>query len=342
MSLTTLADLQSNNERLLQVASSCGNSTEFISLVNKATRMLLKRGNFYGTVQPIVCAAYGNTVTWPNYVGSILAMNVCGRHVDLYNHWYKFMPYDEHRHREWAWAYEQAGRVYQHGELRADFNATSPVFNQLDPLYPMPLRIYIDNPTDAGKTITILGKDANGQIINTLRQDGTWQDGLVVTLAYPFTDTPVSFQIVTRVVKPVTNGVVRGFAIDTANSVLRDLAYYRPTDTNPDYVVSHLQGRKHCPSAPYRVEALVKLQFVPVSNPQDLVLIEDADALTDMVSAIKLKEAGEIDEGQKYELSAIRELNYGLRNKYPIEQFNVSFRPFGNARPERQNIGTMI
>lgn len=339
--LLTLEQCQSSSERLIQIASSCATGSDFISLVNTACRKLMKRGSFFGTVQPIACAAYGNTVTWPAYVGTILALNVCGRPVELFNHWYRFMPYDEQKHRNWANRWMDGGKR-QCGDLRAEFGATSPVFNQMNPLRAMPLRFFIDNASDAGQTITIFGKDQNGQIINTLRPDGTWQDGLLVTLAYPSVDTAVQFQVVNRVLKSQTNGVVRGYQIDLANSVLRDLCYYRPFETSPDYVVSTLQGPIMCPAQPYKVEALVKLQFVPVANPQDLVIIEDIDALTIMVQAQKAREAGDIEDAKAMEVDAVSELNYQLRDKYPLEAFNVSYRPFGNARLEKQRIGTMI
>jgi hypothetical protein len=331
--LTTLQDLQ--NSRIKQIASACSSSGEFISLVNDATRTLMKRGNFWGTVQPIVCAAYGGEITWPAYVGTVLALNVCDRPTQLQNRWYQFMPFDTSHHRNMA-----KGYIARPDYPVTKMVKTSPVFQPLNPLFPMPLRFFIDNATDAGQTITIFGKDSNGQVVNTLRPDGTYQDGLVVTLAYPSVDTAIAFQRIDRVLKTVTNGVVRGYAIDIANSVLRDLAYYLPYETSPDYQVSHIPTPHGV--TPFKVEALVKLSFVPVSNPQDMVLIENIDALKVMIQSIKAGEAGDIESKRLFEAEAFRELNYELRDKYPLEQFTVSFRPFGTARLERQAIGTNI
>ena len=73
----------------------------------------------------------------------------------------------------------------------------------------------------------------------------------------------------------------------------------------------------------------------PVVNPDDLVLIENEDAIRDMVMAIKQKEAGELQEAAASEANAFRELNYQMRDRFPIEQFTIDFRPFGNASLNR-------
>ena len=342
--LLTLDQLR-NNSRLNQIASTCTSSSEFSSLVNEATEALMTRGNWWGTVQPISCAIYSNKITWPRYVGTVLAMNVCDKPVDLSNKWYKFMPFDAARHPQWA--KQSAANDWYSGNLKSDSAMTSPVFNQMNPAYPMPIQIYIENSSDAGKYITIFGKDSNGQVLRSLRSDGSYQEGVIIAMQYPFTQTQASFQIVTRVLKDVTNGPVRLYQMDLSNSVRREMAYYEPSETNPEYVVNQLRGHNFDVQtslgyiSPVKVDALVKLNYVPVVNGQDIVQIDNARALKFMIQSIKLDEANDTKGSQEFELKAFRELNYEMRNKYPIEQFTVSFRPFGSARLERQQIGTV-
>jgi len=341
--LLTLDQLR--NSRLVEIASACSSSSAFSSLVNEATEALMNRGSWWGTVQPISCAIYSNKVTWPRYVGTVLAMNVCDKPVDLYNKWYRFMPFDAARHPTWAG--NSSNNNWYWGNAKSDMAMTSPVFNQMNPAYPMPVQIYIENSADAGKNIILFGKDSNGQVIRSLRSDGSYQEGLAVAMQYPYTQTPVSFQIITRVLKDTTTGPVRMYQIDLSNSVKRDLAYYEPSETSPEYVVSKLDGvnMDNADSfgyiSPRKVDALVKLSFVPVVNGQDLVQIDNVRALKFMIQSIKLDESGDPKASQEYELKAFREMNYEMRNKYPIEQFTVSFRPFGSARLERQQIGTV-
>ena len=80
-----------------------------------------------------------------------------------------------------------------------------------------------------------------------------------------------------------------------------------------------------------RITALVKLAFVPVVNPNDLVLIENEDALCHMIQSIRYREAGNAGAATQFELDAFRELNYQLRDRFPIEQLTIDFRPFGTA-----------
>ena len=76
------------------------------------------------------------------------------------------------------------------------------------------------------------------------------------------------------------------------------------------------------------VTALVKLKFVPAKLDTDLVLIQNLDALKDMMQAIQFKEANDIASAREYELSAIRELNLELNDQTPLDQTPVSMQPF--------------
>ena len=335
--LITFGDLQSS--RIRDIASACPTSAEFASLVNAATRQLMKRGNFWGTVQPMQGCVYNNCITWPRYVETVLALNRFDRPTEVANRWYQFMQPDESNRRD-ACNYDLHGWA---GNLTTVFGGNQPVFNAIPCGLSRFIRFYPDNVTDVGKTITLYGTDSNGQVLTGLRADGTWQDGLVLTLAVPYVQSPVALTKIFRVVKDVTNGRVRGYQFDSVQNMVFDLAVYQPTETSPDYIVSKITGCRNQTACCgiTKVTALVKLAFVPVVNPDDLVLIEDEDALRDMVYSIKKKESGDLQSSLALELSAIRELNFQARNRYPIEQFQVSFRPFGDAPFSRVTGGFM-
>ncbi len=339
--LLTLGDLQTS--RVIQIASAPPTSSEFLSLLNAAIRQLLNRGNWWATVQPMEGCVTDQCVTWLRYVSAVLAVNAGTQQTELANRWGRFLPWD-HNNTGWACDYFQHGRG---GNLTVEMDGTVPVFNPIACNTGMYLQFFIDNPADIGAILTVFGIDANGQVIRTVHSDGTWQEGVELTLATPYVQTPMRVRKVTRVLKPVTDGMVRGYQWDGSlsgtNPLLLDLCAYAPSETSPQYLHSRLHGfRPHGACCAFsRITALVKLGYVPLANPDDLVLIENEDAIRDMVMAIKAKEAGDVAGALAAEASAFRELNYQMRERFPIEQFTTDFRPFGTASLSRVTGGFM-
>lgn len=329
-----------------RIAGACSSSDEFLDLTNDSVRQLMNVGNFWGTVQPMRGCIWGDCITWPRQVGSILAINSCNRPIPISNFWYSYMPWDE-SHIQCASNNIKNGSI---GNVVVDNDGTTSVFNQIPCNTSMYLQFYITRPEDIGRHITVFGIDNGGQTIRTQRQDGTWQDGVVLTFALPFVQTTFAVRRVDRIIKDETAGQVNGFQWDgsalrdATNPLLFDLCHYEPSETNPDYIHSRIQGAgKSCVcSGTKQVSALVKLKYTPIKHDDDLVLIDNTDAIRDMIFSIREKEAGNLAQSQALELSSIRELNRQLRDRFPIEQFQVSFRPFGSASLRKQSIGSLI
>lgn len=329
-----------------RIAAVVPSGDEFRDLTNDAVRELMRRGNFWGTVQPMRGCIYGSCVTWPRQVGTVLAINSCNRPIPLKNFWYSYVPWDE-SHYQCAANHIRNGWT---GNIVAVNDGTSPVFNPIACNTDMYLQFYPSVPTDVNKKITIYGIDTDGQVIRGQRADKTWQDGVELLLSLPYVQTPFKIRRVDRVVKSVTNGVVRGYqwdgisTRDGVNPLLYNLAQYDASETTPEYMHSRISG-VGCNCAcdgTQQISALVKLAYVPIEHEDDLVLIDNTDALRDMIMSIREKEGGNIEKSQALELSAFRELNYQLRDKFPIEQFVSDFRPYGSARLQRRKIGSLI
>lgn len=324
--------------RVLQIASADPDSPEFESLVNSATRQLMNRGNWWGTVQAIRGCVYDGCVVWPRQVAAVLAMNVCGHPTMPANRWYDFMQWDG-LCSDWATAFNRRWRGNL-GQGVSVSDRTMPVFNPIPCGQDRLIRIYIDNPDDVGKTIRLFGIDGNGQVLTSERDDGTVQDGIVLTLKLPYVEPAFFFRRIDRVVKDQTLSRIRMYQLDI-NGVHYDMATYEASETSPDYVRTRVHVRNCNGTCPTMITALVKLAYIPVHFNDDLVLIENVDALRDMVMSIKHKENGDIVSSRAAEQSAFRELNYELRNRMPDEQFIVSFRPFGNDSLAGRGVGML-
>lgn len=315
--LNTFGNIQKS--RVVEVANCSPTSPEFASLVNESIDSLMRRGNWLGTTAPMQGCVYDGCVVWPRYVASVLALNTRCRHSSVANHWFQFMDWE----REWHYGlYEDYRR---RGRTAVSINdGTLPVFNPIPCGQSRGVRFYLDNQTDAGKTIVIYGLDANNQVLTGARSDGTTQDGWQITM----NRTPVQtlpLNKIFRVVKDPTLGRVRGYQVDS-NGVLYDMAIYDPSETSPDYIRTRVG---HSPSG--MISALVKLAFIPVQYPDDLVPIENIEAIANMVYSIKKKEQGDLQNSVALDKLAIRSLNYEMRTRYPDEQFIVNFNPFGRG-----------
>ena len=324
--------------RLRRIAGACPNSADFLELLNDAIRMLIRRGNWWATVQRMTGCIYNNCLVWPRQVGSVLALNRCGHSIPPKNHWYGFsavLPEDV----------QNQGRCGDRcwGDVAARENGTTSVFNQIPCLNDRYLQFYCMQPTDVGKKITIFGVDANGQTIRSLRSDGTYQDGLVLTLAIPYVQTPYLIRRVDRVLKDPTDGMVHGYQFD--GSTLYDLAHYDPQEIAPDYRQSRIMSG--CPGSrpgccPGQITALVKLAYTPVVYDDDWVMIENLDALAMMMQAIKQSDNYDSDESEKMVARAVHEMNLELRDRLQLDQTVVNFQPYGTASLNRVRVGRML
>lgn len=331
--MVTLASAKAS--RLQRVAGTCSNTDDFLDLVNEATRMLMNRGNWWNTVKRVQFCSYNNCLTFPRQVGTLLALNTCGRSIPPKNNWYNFSDVLPEDVTHW----QQNGHGFggcNHGFAAVDSGTTS-VFNQIPCNTARYVRFYVVQPGDAGKTITIFGIDGNGQTVRTLRADGTFQDGAVLTLAVPFVNSGITLRRLDRVIKDPTDGPIYGYQDDGTN--LYDLAYYEASETLPEYRTNCIETGG-CAKKQYT--ALVKLQFIPVQHDDDLVLIDNLDALAMMIQALKQSDAYDHQGAEVATMRAVKELNLELRNKLPIAQTPARVHYQGGASLLRQRIGYII
>lgn len=330
---------------MANVLGVCGNSDQAKAYINQGTRLLMKRGNFWGTVQMISACVFNECITWPRYVGTVLALNTCNRPLTIWNDWYAFVPFGPGGAAAEGFVFSRG--LECHGNMAVDNYGTSPVFNQIPCGKNFYIRAYPQTRNDVGKKIVIFGIDSNGQTIRTKRADGTLQDGVELIIAVPFVSTSFQIREITRIVKEKTQGSVRLFQYDATNNVLLSCAYYEPSETGPDYRLSrvhHLQlaGCCACSNGQKTIKGLVKLQFVPVESDNDLVLISNLDALALIIQSVRERNAGHLEEANSLEASSIHDLNLELRDKFPMEQTPISVNPFGTALPVRHSIGRII
>lgn len=322
----------------------CPTSDVFRDYANKGTRLLMNRGNFWGTVERIKFCVYNGCVVYPRFVGTVLAENICGRNSEMWNNWYQFMPLSRADFCGGGFQWHGVEGAMCSGNLKTINDGVSPVFNPIACGRPNYVRAYPSVQQDVGKKTRIFGINEGGQVVRTQNADLTWADGVELTMAIPFVSTSMKFREITRITKVETQNIVRYYQYDADNDVLLDLVFLEPTELSPMYRKSKLPTRCRGGSCNglTSVEALVKLEFIPVKYPTDLVQISNRDALSDMMLSVKYSNAGDAAMAKDFEAKSIREMNLELNNRYPNDQTAVEINPFGSALPERHCVGSII
>lgn len=325
--MITLLDTK-NDEGILAVSGGCSNSSRFNYLINAATRQLMRRGDWVGTITPIHVCVRNGCLVFPRYVGSIRKLNLCSRRpnngsmqaVPLKNEWFEFIEPRAFRHGFSGMGEQPVmfseGRAPAYSDIYGDGRL---------------VRAYPRCQADIGKTITIFGVDNGNQPLRTNNGDGTWSDGVTITLADPFGSTSLFVRRIDRVVKDVTQCQVFLYAYNASADVLEDLAIYDPGETSPDYQRYKLQsqqGRSCCGNA-NSVVALVKLQYIPAKFDTDLVIIDNLDALKLEIQSIRAGEAGDRELMKQFQADAVAECNRALEDAFPDDTVPISNEVFG-------------
>jgi len=325
--LATFAEIKSS--RALEIADVAVGSSKFKTLVNEASRRLLRRGDWAGTVISVYVCVRNGCIVWPRYVGQIRKANLCHHAIPVRSVYYDYFEadaFESWKHCGWLGMDCQSSLVhYGRAPVHQDIKGEARY-----------VRLYHTVNEDLGKTVTIFGEDNNGQILR--RRDpatGTYYDGVTLVAQLPYAQTPGYVRRIDRVLKDVTQGDFRLYAYDTANAVLEDVALYEPTETNPAFVRYKLSGA--CGTAccsttsPFGVAALVKLKYLPIINDQDLVLIQNLDALKLMMQSVRCGEGQDFASAKAYELEAVRELNHELNDETPEDQIAVNVDCFSGS-----------
>lgn len=340
--MNTLANCKASS-RIRRIAGSCNGSQDYLDLVNDAVRMLVTRGDFYGTVRKVCACIRCGDIVWPRQVGTVLAINSCNRTVPPANHWAEFEDLTRHDLTHY-WGLGNCGQI---SGVQGN---TVPVFNPIsgsDGVAGVYIRFYPTQQSDVGKTITIFGIDSNGEELRSTRPDGSIQDGIVTMLALPFvtmngSDRNVpSMRHITRVIKDVMDGPVYCFQYRAADNVMLDLARWESSETLPDYATTRLSGQHvgACAGCAPMISALVKLKHIDAIVDDDLIIVENLDAIAMMMQAIKLGDSYDPAQKRAMELEAVREMNLELRTRLPLDQINITLAPFGTALPRHAGIG---
>lgn len=309
---------------IANIAGKCANSDAFADLINEATRRLMKRGGWWNTELLLKICAYGCEITWPRFVGTVLGVRPCGSgSAMMRNQWWNIVG---PANCLGGWA---TGTGWQGGTVTIMDETPGPTYNEVTGNTGKIIQYSVVKNQDYGKTIRLFGFQYGNQPLQEKDANGNWVMGLTLTAANPYGRTTTLVTKITSVTREQTQGMTYLYEVDALGN-LHDLAEYQPTETNPQYRRSKIQNMCGIPyfTDAYerkvrKLEALIKLEYIPVQTDDDFLMISSLDALKFAIQAIRAEEAQDFVQAKIAMDAAILDLNMELRDRFPSMQTSI-------------------
>lgn len=273
------------------------------------------------------------SITTPREVARLERMTVCNRPVNIQNEFYEFLDFGIGIQPRPFCNYLE---TYERGVF--------PTFTDLIPGNKI-IRVFLTSVDDVSRRVMVQGTDQNDNTIYT--QDGlTNVQGVFVSLASPFADTPMIINSISGIQKDVTVGPVKFFEVDSAGNQ-RLLLTMEPSETVAAYrryFVNGVPATCCNTGAPPQVIAMAKLELMPVTVDTDYLLIQNIQALIHETQSMRFDEMdsdGASKKSAEHHRAAIRMLQGELVHYEGKDRPAIEFKPFGSAFLERQRIGTL-
>lgn len=306
-------------------------------ICNRASYRMLNRGDFIGSMQLIRFCISSGCITLPRQVERIDEAMLNGVPLSIHNPWWQFVPPTSPRCGGGYWGgygpFTWGGGHMEDRGYYATFRDINPGSKKI--------RIYPNSPNDVGEEVYVQGMDDNNQF---LLEDPAY-NGIKLTLAMPYVESSVYVSSILGVIKPVTEGNLDLYEVDTLDGNSRRLlATYEPSETTIQLRRYRVPGFSCCAESDDSTTtktllALVKIKHLPVSRPTDYLVIENPAAFEEMIRCLEKKDADQNQQATEAELNAVRELNLEKRNRSPKSQLTVAVRTQGSAQPYRKGIG---
>ena len=205
-------------------------------------------------------------------------------------------------------------------ESVANSAAAAAVESSQEPLFAsFRLVAFSTSEADVGKYLTLYGRDAMNQSLGSPLPGmalpiHAWAGGvegeIVMDMAsYPDPNFVLSDPVrdVVGVAKPATSGFVSIYSYDETTHQMYFLSKYHPQETNPRYRRYRITSPDYVNGS--SIYALCELGFVPLLHADDVLIVQNMDALKLMVMAIELENERDFQAAKAYEADAYRLIN---------------------------------
>ena len=289
--------------------------------INQATRRIMNRPRKPVHVERIVrFFSRKDAITLPMEVEKILHYTVDGNPAPLFSRAYEFVSggwgeiachapcmsgkYLVDMGNHFSTAFELPSME------AADGSDQEPVFSSFK------LAAFSTSAKDVTKALVIYGRGEKNEVLGSpnpgmqlpIQQwSGGVEGNIFMELAskpeiIPAVSEPV--RSVERVQKPQTEGFVSLYSYDPVTHQMYFLSKFHPQETNPRYRRYRITQPDYVNGS--SIYALCELGYVPLQSPDDVLIVQNMDALKMMVMAIEMENERDFQAAKAYEADAYR------------------------------------
>jgi hypothetical protein len=282
----TVADVLSDVKRVL---GGCDDDVAY-SNINHAVEILAAESEWNPLLGYLdVCVGCDRFITLPRQVGTVLAVNIGGSPSLGHDHWFKF-----HLNGPGISCQQTCDFHWYDGLPVATFKDP--------PKTGLRLAVELEMSEDAGIPFRVFGYDADGVWIRS-EEDGVMVDGFLVPTVFGSSlpsETAPAVRFITRVSKPVTQGIVWLHTVDADDALVLRIGEYFPEEKEPTY--RRIQLSHSCTWA----RVMFRKNVITLSEADHIIPLHSKYAIVLMVKAIKKWDEDRIDEGNAYMARAVK------------------------------------
>jgi hypothetical protein len=313
MELLTLGRARSVLARYCGAGKSVADPTIADDINMAIERLMNKPKNLSWTTRSVAFCAPNGQLTLPREFSKIIKCRANGYFTFALSKWYEYLE-------------GGPGLLEDSGGQYLDAIDRGFVYTQYDIPINKPLQLLVisDRQEAPGTRILIRGIDETGREVHSTNVMGEY----VPVSNDPGWLTENTFESITFIEKPVTKGYVYLSALDPVTGERFFLSAFHPSETTPCYrryfakeTPCYTAGQTQCARTTTRIDALVRLAYVPATIDSDILLIQNAGAIGAMLKCLRLELADKLTEALGYEGTAVRlleEQTLALENQDPM------------------------
>jgi hypothetical protein len=242
-------------------------------------------GGFVNMLFNVPVSNFTGYITAPREIARIEVLDICNRPRRIRNGFYEYLQFGTGKQPR------PCNQVCR-GITQAFERDNVPTLIDFPASGPQTIRIYPSNNADLGKLVQVQGADQNGQtVLGVDPITGAAIIGEQVPLVIPFATAAFKYQTITGLMKDPTLGPVTIFTVDPATGQQTLLSSMEPDETTAAYRRYLLNNiPPHCcnqPTGLVQVDAQCKLDFIPVLNDTDYLIIQNIPALIEQCASIR-------------------------------------------------------
>lgn len=293
------------------------------SRINEACERFFVSGRWKGMLVEVDLDASQGYVTLPRRCEAILGITVDKAPRTPFSRWYSFVP---------GGPGQVSNSAHVGPDLILDAGDNHPIFR--DPPYEsFRLRVKVPSTSDrdTGNYVVLKGTDADGNPVYSA--DGS--EGLLLNLTTESNTSTQYFSSLTGVLKPLTNGYLTLWAVNSQNQETQ-IGEYEPGETNVGYRRYRIVRADNAASPVVR--ALCKRRFTPVLSENDDIIPDNMGALKLGLISLKYEDTNDLERATEYFQRALSLLNSELKEARGSQFNTLRFSPhgFGLGKISRQ------